>query len=186
MNYTQVYTNAFNTDCYSNQHHIQYDYVINRLKLHFTADSRFNIIDIGSGRGQLISLIKESFNNANITSVDLNRFHSKDVNTFIKCDLSNSNERSALLENKYDVVVSTDVLEHLDLSFIENVIEVFSKLASISILAIANHSDIINGVELHTIQKGKLWWNELLGKYFKVDECLEKYDGRLFLYELSN
>lgn len=186
MDYINVYKNAFSTPSYSNDHHIQYDYVINYLKTQFTSDSTFNIVDIGSGRGQLISLIKELFNNAKITSVDLDKFHFKDVNNFIKCDLSNPNDRIALLNNKYDILVSTDILEHLDISFIDNVIEVFSKMANISILAVANHSDIINGVELHTIQKGKLWWNNLIGKYFNINECLEKYNGRLFLYKLSN
>lgn len=186
MDYTKVYTDAFNTASYSNDHHIQYDYVINYLKRQFTADSSFHIVDIGSGRGQLISLIKQSFNNAKITSVDLDNFHFKEVNNFIKCDLSNSNDRMTLSENKYDILVSTDVLEHLDISFIADVIKMFSKMADKSILAVANHSDIINGVELHTIQKDKLWWNNLIGKYFNINECLEKYNNRLFLYELSN
>jgi 2-polyprenyl-3-methyl-5-hydroxy-6-metoxy-1,4-benzoquinol methylase len=186
MDYTKVYTNAFNTPSYSNDHHIQYDYVIDYLKTQFTSDSTFNIVDIGSGRGQLISLIKESFNNAKITSVDLEKFHFKEVNNFIKCDLSNSNDRAKLLENKYDILVSTDVLEHLDISFIDDVIQMFSKMSHKSILAVANHSDIINGVELHTIQKEKFWWNNLIGKYFNINECLEKYNGRLFLYKLSN
>jgi 2-polyprenyl-3-methyl-5-hydroxy-6-metoxy-1,4-benzoquinol methylase len=181
MNYLNIYTQSFNDATYSNSHHIQYDYVIDILKLKYKQNDTFSIIDIGSGRGQLISLIKNNFVNCNITSVDLKKFHPYEVNTFIPCDLSNSIDRNNLI-GIYDVLVSTDVFEHLDKSFIQQVIQTCSKLSKFCIFAIANHSDILNGIELHTIQEPYSYWNMLLEQYFIIKEFKIVYGDRLYLY----
>jgi 2-polyprenyl-3-methyl-5-hydroxy-6-metoxy-1,4-benzoquinol methylase len=185
MNYTDVYTMAFSNKQYSNDHHIQYNYVIEELKLMFKLDDQFEVIDIGSGRGQMINAIQANFKNAIITSVDLERFNTISGITFIQCDLSKAEDRNKLLLKKYDVVVSTDVLEHLDISFITEVIELFSKLSNKSILAIANHSDVWNGIELHTIQGNSIWWMNLLNKYFKLQKFESIFDDILYLFRVN-
>lgn len=139
------------------------------------------MIDIGSGRGQLIKLIKEKCNNINITSSDIDKFNNIDVN-FIKYDLSSDNDRKCLLKDNYDILTCTDVFEHLDKSFIDDTISLCSKLSKICIFAIANHSDIINNIELHTIQENDLWWDEYLKKYFYVEKKEINYNGRLYMY----
>ena len=181
MNYLDVYTNSFNTSSYSASHHVQYDYVIDVLKSRYQPDSVFSIIDIGSGRGQLIALIRSTFKNSVITSVDLHKFHPYEVNTFITCDLSNNNDRNKIT-GTYDVVVSTDVFEHLDKSFINDIITMCSRLSNTCIFAIANHSDIINGIELHTIQEPHTYWNALLEPYFTIQEIIIMHDNQLYLY----
>ena len=50
------------------------------------------------------------------------------------------------------------------------------------IFAIANHSDIINNIELHTIQEDDLWWDKYLLKYFDLEKKEIHYDGRLYMY----
>lgn len=182
MNYLDVYTKSFNTLTYSASHHIQYDYVINILKSLYKPDDVFSVIDIGSGRGQLILLIKSTFKNCNITSVDLQKFHPYEVNTFIACDLSNNDDRNKIT-GVYDIVVSTDVFEHLDKSFINDIIKMCSGLSTISIFAIANHSDIINNIELHTIQEPHTYWNKLIEPYFRIEECKIMFDNQLYLYK---
>jgi len=184
MNYLDVYTKSFNTPTYSASHHVQYDYVIDALKLRYQPDSVFSIIDIGSGRGQLIALIRATFKNSVITSVDLHKFHPYDVNMFIACDLSNDADRNKITD-KYDVLVSTDVFEHLDKSFINDIVVMCSRLSDTCIFAIANHSDIINGIELHTIQEPHEYWNALLEPYFTIQDITIMYNNQLYLYKCT-
>lgn len=182
MDFLRVYSDAFNDATYSNDHHIQYDFALDEItKIISNKTDFFSLIDIGSGRGQLISSVKQTFINANITSVDVNKFNDIDVN-FIKCDLSIEDNRNNLTCAKYDILSCTDVFEHLDKSFIEDVVRICSKLSSTVILAIANHSDIINNIELHTIQENDLWWDSQLIKYFDIEQKQIHYDGRLYMY----
>jgi 2-polyprenyl-3-methyl-5-hydroxy-6-metoxy-1,4-benzoquinol methylase len=190
MNYKDIYTSIFNIESYSTDYHIQYDYILYTLKqLNLNTN---NIIDIGSGRGHLIKLLKvNNLSKLSIISVDLKKFHNYDVNEFIECDLSNYLDRTKLLDktkllNKANnIVICTDVLEHLDKSFIEDVVYTFSKMSNYCILGIANHSDIINGIELHTIQENDIWWEAIITKYFRILNKDTFYHGRLYIYVLQ-
>lgn len=185
MDYAKIYTDAFNIIDYSKNHHIQYDYVIEQLKKLYATNDIFELIDIGSGRGHLIGLVKEHFPNAIITSVDLHKFHDNHVDYFIECNLMENNDRVKLLGKKYNVLVCTDVLEHLDKRYINEVFQLFYSLADKALIAIANHSDILNGVELHTIQESDIWWDNCITKYYKICQCIHKYDGILYMYNLD-
>jgi 2-polyprenyl-3-methyl-5-hydroxy-6-metoxy-1,4-benzoquinol methylase len=182
MNYLQVYTDAFSQPQYSAQDHVQYHYVTDLLdKL---ALPSFKVIDVGSGRGQLIQRIRQRHPSAHITSVDLRRFHDEPVDEFIRCDLSNAADRERIA-GTYSILTCTDVLEHLDKSYVDEVLARFSKLAGLSVLAIANHSDVINGVELHTIQEDHHWWEERLGRHFEILDRQHMYAGRLYMYVVA-
>ncbi|NBR60034.1 MAG: class I SAM-dependent methyltransferase [Actinobacteria bacterium] len=181
MDYKKIYENTFNLDWYSVEHHIQYDYIINAVK-NLNLDNN-NIIDIGSGRGHLLKqLLENNIHNLEITSVDLKKFHNHNNIKFIECDLSKSSDRNKLLENEYDILICSDVFEHLDKSFIEDVIIMCSKLSKTCIFSIANHSDIINGVELHTIQEKDSWWENIITKYFQINKKDIYYNGILYMY----
>lgn len=183
MNYLEVYTNAFNTPTYSAEHHLQYDYIVkNVLKLNSVSN---NIVDVGSGRGFVIKMLNNISNNLinySITSVDLKQFHNERCNQFIECNLSVDTDRNKLLMSKYDILICTDVFEHLDKSYIESVIHMCSKIAPICILGIANHSDILNSIELHTIQENDIWWETYLNKYFEIMNKETHFYGRLYMY----
>ena len=181
MDYLKVYTDCFNDLKYSNEHHIQYDFVVNNIVNLYNSESIFSLIDIGSGRGQLINLIKKNFTNSNITSADLDKFNDISVN-FKKCNLELHQDRVNMLTSKYDILTCTDVFEHLDKSFIDDAMIMCSKLSKKCIFAIANHSDIINNVELHTIQENDLWWDDKLSKYFSIEKKEIKYNGILYMY----
>ena len=185
MNYHKIYKDTFQQQTYSNMHHIQYDYVCNNIK-NLNLDNN-RIIEIGSGRGQnLIKLLenKNYIKNLNLTSVDLEQFHSVEINNFIDCDLSKEDDRNKLMLTQYDILVCTDVYEHLDKIFIEDVIIMCAKMAKYSILAIANHSDIINGIQLHTIQENDVWWENLICKYFTIINKEIHYNNQLYEYVL--
>jgi hypothetical protein len=183
MDYSKIYSTCFKNIDYSNDEHIQYSFVIkNIIELNLNQNS---IIEIGSGRGQnLLKILnnKDNLKNLKITSVDLDNYHNLDIDEFIKCNLSKKDDIDALLTNKYDILICTDVFEHLDKSFIEDVIKMCSKISTYSIFAIANHSDIWNGIELHTIQENDIWWENLLNKYFILDKKEVHYNGRLYMY----
>ena len=183
MDYLKIYTNTFSDITYSNQHHPQYDYAIDEIqKITINTNIKYNLIDIGSGRGQLINLINLIYTNKfNITSVDLDKFNDMNIN-FIKCDLSIANSRQNLTNKKYDILTCTDVFEHLDKSFIEDVIIMCSKLSENCIFAIANHSDIQNNIELHTIQENDIWWDNYLLKYFNIIEKQNICNNQLYMY----
>ena len=185
MDYHDVYKGCFSNPHYSVEHHIQYDYVIRQM-INTCATPPKKVVDVGSGRGQLISMIKGLYPAAEITSVDLEKFHQIDIQRFIECDLSNPVSREKLKQSgPYDVVTCTDVLEHLNESFIEPVIATLAALAPHAIFAVANHSDVINGIELHTIQRDHIWWMMLLGKYYKITDFRSDYDGRLYQFNLE-
>lgn len=197
MNYLDVYKGCFNDPQYSNEHHIQYDYVIRQINATFLAPLRGSgaepglkrpkrVIDVGSGRGQLIALIQMNFPDVEITSVDLEKFHKRDVAQFIQCDLSKPASRDQLKKSgTYDLVTCTDVFEHLDESFMEDVISTLATLAPNAIYAVANHSDVINGIELHTIQRDHLWWSALFEKYYTILDFTSDYGGRLYQFTLK-
>jgi len=180
VDYKHIYTIAFNDPNYSSDHHIQYDEAINYLVENTNTNS--SVIDIGSGRGHFLKLAM-IYTDCKLTSYDLDKFHNYDVK-FIKGDLSKKDDRSVLESKKYDFVICTDVFEHLDESFIEDVIKTISIISNNAFIAIANHSDIHHGVELHTIQKDVNWWNELISKYFIINSVDIKYNNQLFLYKL--
>lgn len=187
MDYLKVYNKLFINKEYAMNDHVQYDFVINSI-LKYNLDNN-NIIDIGSGRGKnLLNLInnKSFIKNLKTTSVDLDNFHNVIVDNFIKCDLSKELDRNNLLNSKYDILICTDVFEHLDKSFIEDVIELCSKISKYSIIAIANHSDIWNGIELHTIQENIDWWNAILDKYFYINYSESLINDCLYIYRLTS
>jgi 2-polyprenyl-3-methyl-5-hydroxy-6-metoxy-1,4-benzoquinol methylase len=183
MDFLSIYTRAFGNLTYSAEHHIQYDYVLKNIFMFGLKSNK--IIDIGSGRGHIIRLLnscKERLEDFSITSVDLKKFHGETVDEFIPCDLSKPDNRGNLLNKHYDILVCTDVFEHLEKSFIEDTIKMCAQLSKKCIFCIANHSDVFDGVELHLIQESDLWWENILNKYFNLSNKEVHFGGRLYNY----
>ena len=183
MDYLKVYTKTFACFQYSNvgEKDPKNLYINEYIE---TNKNIQNVVDIGTGRGFLVKGIKEKFPELELLSVDLKQFNDIDVD-FMRIDLSSIEDRTKLKNFKrYDLLTCLDVLEHLDKSFIEDVLVTISKISKVSILTIANHSDIWNGVELHTIREDFSYWEPLLLKYFTIDYYEEKYlrDGKPRLY----
>lgn len=173
----EVYKNLFknlnwynsDVDCYN------YKYVINELN---KINKFSSILDIGTGRGNLVKLILKHYPNIKISTSDIENFHNIDVN-FYKIDLTDINSLKNI--EKHDIITCTDVLEHLPENNIKNVIEAFSKKCKFAIFTIANHSEVINGVELHLIQKDLDFWQKIIKEFFEIKNVETFYNGRLYL-----
>jgi ubiquinone/menaquinone biosynthesis C-methylase UbiE len=144
----------------------------------------FTLVDVSSGRGKLIEKILEiPDKKISVTTTDVKKFHDLDV-PFIKIDLSK--DLKILKNYKFDVIVCNDVLEHLDESYIEDVIRTFSEVSNKGFFSIANHPDSHHGVVLHTIQKDLAWWKELIEKYYLITNYKSHLEGRMLTFIVDN
>ena len=133
MDYKETYKNLFGTNDYSIHQETEYRYqlVLNYLK----NNNVKTLVDISSGRGVMLQLIKREFPNVKIISTDLERFHEVEVEEFREVDLSDKSTQFTT-PTKYDLLTCLDVLEHLDKSFINNVFKWFSEVSKNQILTI--------------------------------------------------
>lgn len=183
MDYEKIYKTAFQNKNYNSDHSLSYGKAIeflSKLQQEHPIDS---ISDIGSGNGNLIrKLPKEK----NIFSYDLDCFYEASAFgnvVFEKIDLSSPTSLHNI--KKVDLLYCLDVLEHIEEKHIDLILHNFSKKCNFCFLTIANHSDVINGVELHLIQKNETFWNEKVGQFFKINHFEKAYGNRLYLYQLS-
>ena len=183
INYKKIYNSAFENNYY-NQHpseEFRFQYVLEFVK----NNNINNLIDVGSGRGKLIEVIKTYDSSIDITSCDLTKYHNYDVN-FIEMDLTDEETFELINKEEFDLLTCLDVMEHIEKKYVNNIIQNFSRISNYAVLSIANHSDILNGVELHLIQEDMSFWKPLLENYFKIIDHTEFYNGRLHLLILKS
>ena len=196
MDYEKIYKEVFKQENYNKndlREHV-FEKVLNRL-----SPQTKSLIDIGSGRGRFLLEAYERIPDIEITSLDLDNFHDIELLSyvgaslanfnFIKADLSRKDQREELLslyeDNKFDMLTCLDCLEHLDKSFIDDVLFLFSKISKKSIFTIANHSDKWGGVELHLIQEGPEYWTKLISEHSTITEAIRSH-ARCALFSCSN
>ena len=178
MDYKTMYDNLFNLNHYSIHNETELRYNITK---DFILNNKIeNIIDVGSGRGVMLNMILNDIKNIKITSVDLNNYHNNNDVEFINIDLSNRD--TFFYGKKYDLLSCLDVLEHLEKKYIEDIFIWFSKISENQIFSIANHSEIINGQEIHLIQENHFFWEDLISKYFTIDDLIIKSFSNNHLY----
>ena len=68
---------------------------------------------------------------------------------------------------KFNGILCMDVLEHIPYEDIDETIDSLKNISNIAMYGIANHSDILNGVELHIIQQDYNWWLRKLKLFYK-------------------
>jgi hypothetical protein len=183
MEYKKIYESSFSDRGYNvhDDSELRFQYVLNFLK-----DKNFNnVIDIGSGRGNLIKVLKQHNNNINIVSTDLKKFHDFDI-PFYEINLCDRDNFKMFKEKQFELLTCLDVLEHIEKKCVDYVLYKFSLISEYSVLTIANHSDVLNGVELHVIQENMTFWLPYLNKYFEVVDQREHYNGRLYLLILKS
>lgn len=137
-------------------------------------------VDFGCGRGHIVRALQER----GIKTVGVDFASSlaegdwKGDSAFVHGDV-----RDADLGMEFDLVVCHDVLEHLveaDATVaLSNLMKHTGRYLS---LAIANHSDVWDGVELHLNNKPFDWWQELVKAECEVLESKSCLGGRLHLF----
>lgn len=183
MDYKKIYENSFKSDRY-NLHpdeEFRFQYVLNFIK----KNNFKSLIDVGTGRGNLINVVKQADNTIDILSSDLKKFHNFDV-PFVEINLCDESVFDSYSVKHFDILTCLDVMEHIEKKCVENILSKFAKISKYSVLTIANHSDILNGVELHVIQENLSYWLPILKKYFEVIDQQEYYNGRLYLFTLKS
>ena len=86
--------------------------------------------------------------------------------------------------HQYAGILCMDVLEHIPPQAIEAAVAALAGMAPSVFLGIANHSDVIQGVELHLIRENAEWWKKLLQKYFQQVDFVDSFhDDRFFLLQ---
>lgn len=164
MDYKETYTKLFSTKNYSIHN-------FNELRYQITNDvvkknNIKNIIDIGSGRGVLLDFLIEENPEIKILSTDLENFHNLNFD-FKKIDLSD-NKTFFEVNEKYELLSCLDVLEHLEENLLDDVFSWFSKISENQVLTIANHSEILNGKEIHLIQENLDYWEPIILNHLEI------------------
>lgn len=182
MNYNNIYKKLFQTDNYNFHPDDELRYVKALEFLQKYHKQNQTIIDISSGRGIFIKLLLNSYDSFLITSTDIKKFHSYDIN-FIELDLNSKEQREAYLI-RHDFLFAMDCLEHLDESEILSVLKYLSYISKYSFFTIANHKEMVDGIDIHRIQKGIKYWTNLIKNYFYIQNKYTAHDDRLLVFEL--
>lgn len=133
--------------------------------------------DFGCGRGHTLSALASR--GVKVTGIDFSSEpECKNGVKFIKDDV-----RTVDLGKKADLVVCHDVLEHSEKQYVEEIVLNLARhTGKFASLAIANHSDIWNGKELHLIREDFGWWTKLLERYFEILESDRRLSDTLYLF----
>lgn len=167
MNNSEIEYKELFTDPNYNSHsssELRFQFVMNYIK-----NSNFkSLIDIGSGRGNLIRELLESEIDIEINSADLDKFHTYNV-PFYKLNILNEFDRKILENKKFDLLTCLDVMEHLEKNQTDEIFKFFSKISKFQIFTIANHPDIQDGKDIHTIQEKLPFWINSVKKSLKIN-----------------
>lgn len=153
----------------------------NRLTLEFADKIKGKILDAGCGRGHASKMLIEAGHDVfaiELSDICCERFL-KDIPHECADIITHCRK------NRYGGVVCMGVLEHIPYEEIDETIEAISKAADSALFAIANHSDVQLGVELHIIQESKEWWEKRLLQFYKKCHLVSKPISKLFTFECS-
>ena len=112
-----------------------------------------SVLDYGCGKGHLVDVLKLIF---------------RDNITFYKYDPS-IEEFSSLPVQKADLIINTDVLEHIPYDKIDSVLQEMSEISQNVVFGLAHYpaaTILPNGQNAHCIVEMPKWYKEKLKKYF--------------------
>lgn len=95
---------------------IQFEWILTRLRDHYKTDDNFTVLDLGCGTGRLLSMIADIYPNARLTGVDgtPKMIHKTRERLKGRCALIQADLNDYIPTNRYDVIISTTVIHHLD------------------------------------------------------------------------
>jgi 2-polyprenyl-3-methyl-5-hydroxy-6-metoxy-1,4-benzoquinol methylase len=142
-----------------------------------------SLVDAGCGQGYYVRKFRDCGINAygvEVSSVCCDTYL-QDVPHFNEgLDTHFSNEVNV------DFLFCSDVLEHLSYSDLDSVLPKLKKASPIALFGIANHSDIIEGIQLHLIREDSVWWSDKLSlHYANVNVLGHLCNNKFFFIECS-
>lgn len=153
--------------------------------LSFLKDEKTQVLDIGCGSGHYLQLMTE--NNISCFGIDvsdvccLKHLKEYDFKVIDIVDFAKTRKK------KFNSAICVDFLEHISEEDLDNVLSSITKVSNNVLFGIANHSDVLAGIELHLIKKDSDWWVDILSKYFKN---IKKYpailNNKFFFIEGGN
>jgi len=128
--------------------------MVNEISLFIDYLKPKNILDYGCGNGVLLKLLRHKYPEINIDGYD----------PAIK-------EFSVIPQNHYDMIINTDVLEHIPKSDIGDVVNHIKSLSN-NVFFCLHHGKawtiLPNGENAHTTIEPKEWYHNLMKKYFDI------------------
>ena len=128
--------------------------MVNEISLFIDYLKPKNILDYGCGNGVLLKLLKHNYTKINIDGYD----------PAIK-------EFSVIPNNHYDMIINTDVLEHIPKSDIADVLNHIKSLSN-NVFFCLHHGKawtiLPNGENAHITIEPKEWYHNLMKKYFDI------------------
>lgn len=125
-----------------------------------------SVAEVGCGRGVFRKMVMSAFPDVEYTCYDVGNFMAGDIP--VTCvDLEDRQSRIAAFVHpgsgfRKDVLVATDVLEHLDESAIDGLLcDLFHEAPSL-VLTIAHHAETYGDDVLHKIVESPDWWRDRL------------------------
>ena len=189
MEYREVYQKVFDADKTYNQMRGGFDICTSHLGAVWFLDRHIDLIhsilDVGSGRGALMELMRWRFHPSlePLLSVDCNKFNQSPV-PFKQVIISELPE--ALDGRHFDYVTCTDVLEHIEPNETEDALERLSRCGTYAFFAIATTSHVMLGQELHINRRSRTEWLALLQKHFTVLESERFADDKVLTFGLAS
>jgi cyclopropane fatty-acyl-phospholipid synthase-like methyltransferase len=174
-----VYEKAFSVPDYNSggSQSRQYEFICSLVRKHKPT----TLIDVGSGRGNALKMVHNENPDTTIDTLDLQNFHNL---PFVRQHYNGDITVDGMKETgNYDMVICTDFLEHIQLNYIDIVLSDISKHGNRFVFTVANHSDVLNGTELHLIQEDMSWWTNLIKMYYHIDDMGVMIPGRLFYFD---
>lgn len=128
--------------------------MVNEISLFIDYLKPKNILDYGCGNGVLLKLLKHKYTKINIDGYD----------PAIK-------EFSIIPNNHYDMIINTDVLEHIPKSDIADVVNHIKSLSN-NVFFCLHHGKaytiLPNGENAHITIEPKEWYHNLMKNYFDI------------------
>lgn len=184
--FSYIYSHATNKGLYGTSHN-RNGFFINYIKENVSKNS--SILDLSCGRGFIIRWANSAGYKAEGTEIADWLFSPGGDLYGLPIKKLSYEELNTINSNSYDVVISNDVLEHLDNDqIVENAIQQIVRISKKNIListggmfASKNPFSNIEPKNLHNIIKPEEWWINLCKKYFNVLKVF-KASTSLFIF----
>ncbi|MES2790047.1 MAG: glycosyltransferase, partial [Planctomycetota bacterium] len=183
--YLAIYQSAFSTPGYACVTDQEFRYVYACDAISALGPHAESLLDVGTGRGDFLRIAQGTFPGLHLLGVDVGRFHQQPI-SHLNVDLCSDGGREVIQQLRFDVISCLDVLEHLPESDLAQVLSSLATACQWAVVTVANHSDMLDGVELHLTQRPAEWWRSLLGDFFEITAEAEHYAGTLYAFRLRS